>query len=148
MEAPPGLAPNGAGTRKYALPPSGHTRRASVSTEVAMKSNNEHPLLLLVIKLFDRMNKKENITSIPTMINTINWYTCSFCNISLQELLKNHFVQQIHLDRPFLPDLASPQSKEREKFEAELIPVVASAAGVTMDRIEIIDVYENKVLSR
>ena len=46
-DSPPGLVPNGAGTGKYALPPSGHTRRASVGTEVAIKSS-EQPLLLLV----------------------------------------------------------------------------------------------------
>ena len=51
-DAPPGLIPrqtgDGTGVETYALPPNGHTRRASVSTEVAMKSNDQ-PLLLLVL---------------------------------------------------------------------------------------------------
>ena len=52
------------------------------------------------------------------------------------------------MKRPFTSTLTSPQSKERKTFEAELIPQVASATGVSMDRIEIIDVYESQELSR
>ena len=56
--------------------------------------------------------------------------------------------QKIHIEQPFKSTLASPQSKERKALQAELIPQVASATGVSMDRIEIIDVYESQDLSR